>query len=224
MQIKVYHYPLCPFSRFLRVVLSEKALPYELICEYYWERRMEFLQLNPAGTTPVMIHPDSKIAISGMWSLFEFLEDKHINHPMIYGDRDQRARIRFITDWFCNKFYHEVTKYLLSEKVIKILQNNLSPQSQLIRAAKKNIFYHLDYIAYLLGNDDYLVGEKITLADYAAAAQLSTLDYLGDVPWEVNEKVKVWYSIIKSRPSFQLILNDDIKGINCSPHYRNLDF
>ena len=42
--------------------------------------------------------------------------------------------------------------------------------------------------------------------------------------WEDYKNAKLWYSKIKSRPSFKDILNDTIKGIFPAKHYTNLDF
>ena len=63
-----------------------------------------------------------------------------------------------------------------------------------------------------------------SIADIAAASQLSIIDYLGDIPWDGYKNAKIWYSKIKSRPSFKDILNDTIKGILPAKHYANLDF
>jgi len=44
---RLYHYPLSPFSRKVRLVLAEKKIEVELIEERYWEPSSEFLRLNP---------------------------------------------------------------------------------------------------------------------------------------------------------------------------------
>jgi glutathione S-transferase len=143
---------------------------------------------------------------------------------LLLGEPEHRAHIRYIFEWFMHKFYNEVTRYILSEKIFKILHGNDSPNSAAIRAAKKNILYHLDYISYLITDSTYLCGERITIADCIAAAQLSVLDLVGDVPWERNGKVKAWYALMKSRPSFKTILTDEMHGIKIPPHYTNPDF
>lgn len=220
--LEVYHYPLCPFSRKLRVVLKEKDIPFELFSESYWLRRKEFLKLNPAGVTPVIVK-DSKLVISGNNAIFEYLEETyHIN--LIAGSPETKAKIRRLTEWFDNKFYNEVTRYILNEKIIKTVSKNGAPNSQAIQAAKKNILYHLDYIAYLQGESRYLAGDTVTLADFAAAAQLAVLDFVGDVPWGYNAKAKEWYALIKSRPSFKPILLDKIPSFYPPNHYSNPDF
>jgi glutathione S-transferase len=43
---------------------------------------------------------------------------------------------------------------------------------------------HLGYIDGLLQTRDWLAGRRMSLADFAAAAHLSVIDYFGDVPWK----------------------------------------
>ena len=93
-----------------------------------------------------------------------------------------------------------------------------------IRAARSNIRYHLAYIGWLISSRNWLAGDRLSYADLAAAAQLSVVDYLGDVPWQENDAAKHWYARVKSRPSFRPLLSDRIPGMEPSVHYADLDF
>jgi glutathione S-transferase len=220
---EVYHYPLCPFSRKLRIILKEKGLEYELVQEQFWLRRREFLKMNPGGHTPVVVDLQQKV-FAGNTAIFEYFDEKFTVSPTIYGNEEQRTEIRRIEEWFDVKFYHEVTRYIFSEKIVKTLMRTEAPNSQAIQAAKKNLITHISYIEFLLSENRYLAGDLITRADFAAAAQVSVLDYVNDVPWSSYPKVKQWYALIKSRPSFKPILNDIVPGLNPPPHYNNPDF
>jgi glutathione S-transferase len=70
----------------------------------------------------------------------------------------------------------------------------------------------------------WLAGDSLSLADVAAAAQLSSVDYLGDVPWEGHPEAKDWYVRLKSRPSLRPLLKDHIAGVPPPKHYADLDF
>jgi glutathione S-transferase len=98
------------------------------------------------------------------------------------------------------------------------------PDTDAIRAARTNIRYHLAYIGWLAGTRDFLAGDRLTLADLAGAAHLSVVDYLGDVPWEMNDAAKGWYARVKSRPAFRALLADTMAGIPPSKTYGDLDF
>jgi glutathione S-transferase len=232
---KLYHHTICPFSRLLRCVLFEKNIDVKLIQEPFWERRSEFLQLNPFGQTPTIIHSESKFAISTIWVILEFLDEIESynsnnniinNNESVFGNTPEtRAYNRFLLEWFCNKFYNEVTKYILNEKIIKTITRGGAPNSEAIRIAKKNLSYHIDYINYLLDDNKYITNDIcVNVVDYAVASQISILDYVGDVLWKKNNKIKNWYALIKSYPAFSNILKDDILGLQCSKHYRNPDF
>ncbi len=221
--LEIYHHPICPFSRKLRVVLNEKRVEFELILEKYWERRPQFIALNPACETPVVVKQDN-VVLLGNTAIFEYFEEVIVEKNLIGDSPLERARVRRICDWFDSKFYIEVTRYLVMEKFIKVATKVGEPNSNAIRAAKKNFNYHLNFIDYLLKNNDYLCGEKVTLADFAAAAQLSVLDFMGDISWDKSDKAKHWYSLIKSRPSFRSLLLDKVSGLYPPKHYADPDF
>ncbi len=220
---KLYHYSLCPFSRKARVVMREKGVEFELISENFWERRTPFLKLNPAGELPILITP-VQATVAGNRPVCQYLEETNDKKPLLPASPIARAEVRRIEDWFDNKFYLEVTKYILNEKILKTVSRSGYPNSRAIQASKHNLKMHLQYIEFLTRNRRYLAGDEATLADFAAAAQISVLDYVGDIPWSNHQKTKDWYALIKSRPSFRPILNELIPQIAPPTHYKNPDF
>ncbi len=219
----LYHLWLSPFCRKVRIALKEKKIDFEMQAESVWERRPEFLALNPAGEVPVLVEPGG-LALSGSDVICEFLEDVHPEPPLIGKSPLERAEVRRLVYWFDRKFNTEVTENLVGEKVMKRFLGLGQPNSKAIRAGHANISHHLDYISFLAERRHWLAGDDLSLADIAAAAHLSAVDYLGDVPWDGFEGAKDWYARIKSRPSFRPILEDHIPGAPPSKHYRDLDF
>lgn len=219
----LYHYPLSPFSRKVRIFLKEKELDFELVLENFWERRREFLSMNPAAQVPVLKEAGA-ITLADSTAICEYLDEQYPKNALIGTSPAQRAEVRRIANWFNNKFYYEVSKYLLDEKVFKFLRKEGAPDSHYIRAGKHNIIYHLEYIGFLTRQSRFLAGDTFTLADITAASHLSCLDYLGDVPWEQYQKAKEWYVLVKSRPSFRSLLEDQVAGFQPSLNYSNLDF
>lgn len=221
--LKLYHTPLSPFCRKIRMLLKEKELAFELVNENVWDRRREFFVLNPAGEVPVLMD-ENNTAICHSTAICEYLEEAYPERNYLGATAADRAEVRRIIGWFDTKFQEEVTQNLLFEKIYKRLWQYGEPSSEAIRAGKRNILYHLDYIAYLTGDQQWLAGDKITVADMAAAAHLSALDYLGDVPWDHSPKAKEWYALVKSRPSFRHILMDRVMGVKPPSYYENPDF
>jgi len=217
------HLPLDPFSRKIRIVLGEKKITASLAVEPIWERRHEFLSINPAGTVPVFIEDDGT-TISTSQAIAEYLEETSKEPALIFGTALQRAEIRRLCNWFDVKFNTEVTEYLLGEKIMKRFLGLGEPSSETIRAGYANIDTHLGYIEYLAEQRSWLAGEHFSLADITAASHISCIDYLGDIAWEDYQQAKQWYARIKSRPSFRPLLQDLIPGTQPPAHYKNLDF
>ena len=220
--VLLIHNPISPHSRKVRLLMSEKKILFSLKEENPWNLSKDALKLNPAGELPIFVF-DGKY-ISGNNSICEFLEEAFPDQAFLYGDALQKAEIRRLTEWFDNKFYREVHRSIITEKVFKRFVTGASPNSQVLKKGLNNLNFHMEYIDWLCESRNFLAGDKISLADLAAAAQLSVIDYFGDVPWDGYKNAKVWYSKIKSRPSFKDILNDSIKGILPSRNYNNLDF
>jgi glutathione S-transferase len=225
------HYPLCPFSRSIRLALSECAVDATLTEERPWEWRAAFLDLNPAGTVPVMVS-DDHVAICGSYAISEYLDEtveldgsSRGGFKLFPGNALSRAEVRRLVDWFHRKFHEEVTAYLLDEKVFRRFRpNGGSPNLDAIRAGHQNLRQHLAYISHLAETRPWLGGEALSFADLAAAAHLSALDYLGEVPWEDYDGAKNWYALLKSRPSFRPLLADRVAGFIPSGTYADLDF
>jgi len=219
----LYYMPLSPFCRKVRIALKEKGLPFELRGENVWERRDEFLKLNPACTVPVLVEADGT-AIADSRAIVEYLQEVQPHPDLLGATPAERAETRRLIAWFDEKFYDEATQNLVGEKVMKRFLGRGEPESIIVRAGLANIRVHLDYIAYLCERRSWLAGEKFSLADITAAAQLSTIDYIGDVPWSHQEGARDWYARVKSRPSFQPLLEDRIPGLRPASHYDDLDF
>ncbi|TAH37777.1 MAG: glutathione S-transferase family protein [Alphaproteobacteria bacterium] len=219
----LYHIWLSPFCRKVRFYMAEKSLPFELKVEKIWERRTEFFTLNPAGEVPVLVDQDGK-AIVDANAICEYLEETYASPNLLGHDPHARAETRRLIAWFDGKFNREVSAYLVDEKMMKRFVGLGEPNSHAIRAGKANIGHHLDYISYLIERRNWLAGDQFTLADIAAAAHLSCIDYLGDVPWDNHPVAKQWYMRIKSRPAFRGLLADHIPGVPPPKHYAQLDF
>jgi len=227
----LYHHLICPHSRFIRLVLGELGLEVELQEERVWERRRDFLALNPAGTTPVLSE-ESLPSVPGASVIAEYLDETRGpaagERRLLPEDPIMRVEVRRLMGWFLEKFDAEVSSFLVTEKVFKRFmasgQGGGAPDMVSIRAARTNLRYHLKYIGWLLAQRNWLAGSRMTYADLAAAAQLSSMDFLGDVPWDEDETARTWYSRVKSRPSFRPLLADRIAGITPPAHYVDLDF
>jgi glutathione S-transferase len=234
MTPRLTQYRLCPRSRSVRLALAEYGIEVQLLDENPWEWRKGFLAKNPAGEMPVLEY-DNGLTLCGAYSISEFIAEETMPAPtivsqsppaLIPGNREDRAEVRRLIDWYHGKFDREVTRELLFEKVYQSMRpsGGQAPDVAILRAVRTNLRYHLSYTGFLADTRRWLAGDDLSFADFAAAAHISTVDYLGEMPWNDYPAVKIWYQRMKSRPSFRALLSDRVPGSSPPLAYSDLDF
>lgn len=220
--VLLIHHAVSPYCRKIRIAMSEKKMLFVLKDEEPWNLSADVYKLNPAGDLPIFLS-DGNI-VCGNYAISEYLEEFNKEIRLLPDDIKARTEIRRLVEWFDDKFYREVYRNIVYEKIHKRFAKGLAPDSKILKIGLNNLNFHLEYIDWLIERRNYLGGEELTLADITAAAHLSIIDYLGDVPWDSYRNAKIWYSKMKSRPSFKEILKDNIKGVLPAKHYADLDF
>jgi glutathione S-transferase len=227
---KLIHYQLCAASRAVRLALAQWEMECALEEVKPWALPGHVLRLHPGGNLPVLL-PDAGEPVCGVYAISEFLHESYNRDaslalmPLFPGTERGRAEVRRVADWFLRKFETEVSQYLLDEKVYKPMSGiRSSPDLPIIRAARENLRYHLSYLSYLAEQRKWLAGDELSFADFAAAGQISVLDYLSEIDWSEFPEAKSWYARIKSRPCFRPLLQDRLPGFNPPAAYANLDF
>ena len=222
----LHHFPLDPASRQVRLALGEKRLPFAEVQVRYWERPKEFTDLNPSGVTPVLVEPadEGPLVLCESRAILDHLEEAHPEPALLGREAAERAEARRLMQWFDRKFEFEASGYILHEKMEKRLLRLGAPDMASLRQGREALKAHLRYVEGLLADREWLAGRRLSLADFAAAAHLSVIDYLGDVPWGEFPGAKTWYVKLKSRPCFRPLLADRWPGLAPAPHYDDLDF
>lgn len=221
---QIHQFPLCPFSRKVRLMLTEKGVAFALKRVSPWERTDEFMDMNPAGQTPVMEEDSRGIVLIDSRAICEYFDETVEGAPMIPGTAADRAEIRRLIAWLDEKLYGDVVAPLLEERMRKRLVHREPPDTRILREAMKAGNAHLDYLDYLLDHRRWLAGPVLTLADLAAAAHLSVADYLGGVDWRGHKQSVDWFGVMKSRPSFRSLLAERMEVIAPPAHYDKVDF
>lgn len=227
----LYHHPVSAPSRFVRLAYGEIGVGLDMIEEPFWDRRPEFLKINPAGRLPVVV-VENGYALCGASVISEYLDEVHgilkRERRLLPEDRFTRAETRRLADWFLDKMDHDVTAPLVRERVVKpqvpASRGGGSPDSKVMRVARANIRQHMKYLSWLAGTRPWLAGDRLTYADLAAAAAISVLDYLGEIDWAEYPHAKEWYQRLKSRPAFRPLLADRLRALAPVAHYADLDF
>ena len=219
----LFHFPLSPASRTVRLVLGEKRLPFEAIVERAWEKRPEFLALNPAGDVPVLVE-DNGLIVPDVYVICEYLEEAYADIPLLGRTLAERVEVRRVVAWFETVFARDVSGRFIDERAMKRLSGRGNPDGGALREAYAAMRPLMKYINDLAENRSWLGGHFLSLADFTAAAHLSCLDFIGDIDWSRVPAVRDWYAKMKSRPCFRPLLNDRVSGITPPDYYTNLDF
>ena len=220
---QLYQFPLCPFSRKVRLALSEKGVAYETKRLDPWNAEEGFYSLNPAGRTPVLYDPDRKRVLVDSQAICEYFEETVDKAPLILGNAGQRAEIRRLVALVDEVFFADVTQPLLEEKMKKRIVLRSSPDGGVLRNVMRLAHDHLDYLDWLIDNRRWLAGAQLSLADFAFAAQISVADYLDGIDWSGHEATHGWYRVMKSRPSFRPLLAERMEGIPAPKHYADVN-
>jgi len=221
---QLYQFPLCPFSRKVRLMLGEKGVAHELVRENPWGRRDEFMDMNPAGQTPVLVEDRTGTVLIDSGAICEYFEETIEKSPMIPGTAVNRAEVRRLVAWLDDQLYREVVRPIMDERMMKRLISRDPPDTKVLREAMKVANSYLDYLDSLLDHRRWLAGPVLSLADLAAAAHLSVADYLGGLDWRGHKQTTDWYAVMKSRPSFRPLLTERMEVIAPPAHYDKVDF
>ena len=100
--LRLYHLPLSPFCRKVRLVLAEKKVEVELIEERYWEQSPEFLKKSPSGKIPIL-QLDGKL-LTESTPICELLEDLYPQPKLMPDSAEDRYEVRRLINWFDDKF------------------------------------------------------------------------------------------------------------------------
>ena len=111
------HLPLDPFSRKIRIVLGEKKITASLAVEPIWERRHEFLSINPAGTVPVFIEDDGT-TISTSQAIAEYLEETSKEPALIFGNENNPIYLINGVDYNGSSGTHWQTAWTLIQPIL----------------------------------------------------------------------------------------------------------
>ena len=170
------------------------------------------MKINPAGDLPVIVD-DENTNIIGYELLVEYLDEKKIGKNLLGNNPKERLESRRLCTWVSRKLEKEVMKNILDERVFKSLKENNQPSTVALNAGRKNLKNHMSYFNWLLNRRSFLSGDNFNVADISLASALSSLDYLNEVDWNNFENVKNWYALIKSRPTFRVILEEYLQYI-----------
>lgn len=222
---RLFSYPLCAFSRQALLALDEKKLDVEVELTRFWDASCGLTEMHPLGRLPLLVDLNGTV-VAGVYAVIEYLEEAYDHVKLLGEDLASKAEARRIFHWFNEDFAAEITLPMFFEKDIKrhLKLSSTAPSSAVMRRVKEVLPSYIHQLEWFAERRNWLAGNDLSIADLAAAAHLSTLDYLGCVPWSSFPVAKEWYSRIKSRPSFKRLLAERVPSLPPASYYSLLDF
>lgn len=223
---RLLQHRLDPAARLVRLMCAEYGVPLDLDDIKPWARDPALLEINPAATGCILLDA-GEVPVVGVLGAIHAIEEQFAPTAvagLFPAQSRERAEMWRLLEWVLMKFHDEVTRYVIEEKIVKRDKRGATPEPGVLRVAKANLVEHMLYFNWLFATRHWVAGDTLTLADFALAAHLSSLDYLGDVAWDTSAETRQWYARIKSRPAFRTLLNDRIAGMPAAKGYTDLDF
>ena len=230
--LELYHFDRSSAARKVRIALKEKGLAWQShILNTAVDRRehleIGYLQLNPRGVVPTLIHDGNAIRESQV--ILEYLEDVFPVPPLRPVDPYQRAQMRLWT-----KLPDEGMHLQSRTLTVCIYMRDLNaaagaeaieayykamPEAERRQNDRMNILHGLESpllgkaITYFkkifqeidtaLAENPWLAGENFSLADISIGVYVTRLSGLGMAPlWGNLDRLIDWHERFKTRPSY----------------------
>jgi glutathione S-transferase len=212
---QITHLLFSPASRLSRLLIGEKRL----ICDHVPAE-------DVAAHLPVFIDADGT-RCEGLWAVVDHLEGVYPENPQFPEDAEMRGETLRWLDWCMGDFSERATRRIVFEKAnprFTGAPSRSTPDMNVIRKGRDGLAKAMAELGRLIEERGYLAGKVCTIADLALAANLSALDYFGEVKWNEFPLMREWYMRVKSRPSFRSLLADRAPGQPPVSQYAELDF
>lgn len=160
---------------------------------------VDFCRVSPNLIVPILRQGDFVLSESS--AILKFLAEFFLS-PVYPADYRKRARVNQWLDWFNRVFLFD---YVYGLVYCRLLPGYaLSPDAQRERLAwhEKRAEKLLHVLDAALAQGPFLLGEKITLADYLGSC-FTVMGELTDVPLEKYPNIQQWLARMKARPGWQ---------------------
>lgn len=222
---RLWHWPLDPGARTVRLALGEKRFAFEDNAAQSIKGAADLPGLSPGADLPVLLSSsgEGNVVASGSRAILEYLEEFRPDPRLLPFAANERAETRRLWQWSDTSFA-EVNATLLAERENQWVRRSRDSNSARLREGSHALKSRLSFLEGLSAMRPYMAGRTLTVADLSIAAHLSVYDYFGDVSWDAVPDLRQWYARMKSRPSFRPLLSDRVAGTRPPRHYADLDF
>jgi glutathione S-transferase len=212
MSLIVYGGYLSPFVRKVVVALREKGLDFASEPINPFMPPPDYRNISPLGRIPALRDGEVVLADSGV--IMAYIERKHPGQPLVPADPATAARVLWLEKYADYELGPNCTHAVFRNRVMmRILQREVD-EAAVEKAVSKRLPPLLDYLETQLGNQEFFVGNELTLADIAIASQFCNLQY-GRVDVDTGRwpRMAAFIQRMHARPSFQEFMGKDRRFI-----------
>ena len=211
MSITLYGVPLSPYVRKVRVCLAHQQLDYKLEIVSPFNQPDWFLELNPLGRIPALKDGELNLADSSV--ICQYLDEKYANSAVLLGDTiEQRAAVRWLEKYADYELAPLATFTVFQQRIIAPTMKKQTDEALVQSALNEKLPPLFDYLEDYLGNNEFFVGNSLTLADIAVSCQLMNMEHGGEQLDESRwPKLAALHSRVKQGTAMRSMLEGEQK-------------
>lgn len=217
-QITLFGAHVSPYVRKVHLVLEYKELKYQHVpvIPFSPEKPKVFLENSPLGKIPLLQKGEHFIPDSSV--ICAFLEREYPEKPLLPADNYDYARALWFEEYAAGHMTSVIGGHLFAEKILaKIVFKREPNQAEIDLAVDTEIPAIFDYLSSELSRpsqrsaeQQYLVGESISLADIAVCGMFVAMDHCGVVCDPTRwPSVAAYIQRITSLPFFQKVIKEE---------------
>jgi glutathione S-transferase len=208
MAFKILGAALSPFVRKTRVFFAEKGIPYDHDPVIPFAPPADWKTKSPLGRIPCLEHdgrflPDSSV-------ICQYVEKLHPTPPLYPSDPWEFGRTLWFEEYIDGGFVANVMAPVFFERIVKKLLRQEPDPARTQAALDKPLPEACDYLTKEIGDNEYIVGNRFTIADITVAGAFVNLAHAG-VPIDAARwpKLAAYVERIHARPSFKPLIEEE---------------
>lgn len=197
----LYGSTMSPFVRKVAAYAAEKGIEIDLQPTGFPNTTPEFREASPFGKMPALVDGDFKLADSS--AIIHYLEAKYPEPELIPADPRERGRVIWF-DEFADTILFACGGKIFFNKIVAPRFMGREGDLEVAETAERDELPPLlDYLEGVIPVSNYLVGDRLTLADISVAGPFANFSHCNvAIDQSRYPKTKAYVESILSRPSF----------------------
>jgi glutathione S-transferase len=198
--MKLYGFPPSPNTWKVRAVAAQLGIPLDLqFVDLTKPRTPDYLAINPTGRTPTLVDGDFIL-----WESNAIMQYVASRVPNTLWPSDPRARAD-IARWQCWQLAHfgaDACQPLTFQRLVKKIVNLGPPDEAVVAKATEAFNREARVLDAHLAKHSFLVGNALTLADFAVAASMAYVKE-AELPIGPYAHLRDWFTRVTALPAWR---------------------